>query len=74
MFGLRLKCIATLGPKHVRAIRVSYKAEMGKMLHQQTPILETGIGGVKSPKIRGGGENFEFSGVPKFDPFLQSFF
>ena len=30
--------------------------------------------GVKSPKIRGGGENFEFSGVPEFEPFLQKFY
>ena len=29
------------------------------------PNLETGIGG---------GENFDFSGVPKFDPFLYSFY
>ena len=32
-------------------------------------FLETGIGGgVKSPKSRGGGEHFEFSGVPEFHP------
>ena len=32
---------------------------------------ETGIGGVESPKIRDGVENFELSGAPEFDPFLQ---
>ena len=26
---------------------------------------------VKSPKIRGGGENFEFPGAPEIDPFLS---
>ena len=36
-------------------------------------LMETGIGGVKSPKIRGGGENFEFPGAPEIDPFLQRF-
>ena len=35
-------------------------------------LSETGIGGFKSPKIRGG-ENFEFPGAPEIDPFLQSF-
>ena len=42
---------------------------------QQTHFccLETGIGGVKSPIIRWG-ENFDLSGVSKFDPFLQSFY
>ena len=36
--------------------------------------LETGIGGVKSPKIRGGGgENFEFPGPPEIAPFPQRF-
>ena len=30
-------------------------------------------GGAKSPKIRRGVQNFEISGVPEFDPFLQRF-
>ena len=33
------------------------------------PWLETGIGGFKSPKIRGGGENVEFPRAPEIDPF-----
>ena len=39
------------------------KRDRTKASHRK---LETGIGGgVKSPKIRGGGENFEFSGAPE---------
>ena len=39
---------------------------------ESAEMLETGIGGVKSPKIRG--ENFEFPGVPEIDPCLQIFY
>ena len=39
------------------------------MIALTTIFLETGV---KSPKIIGC-ENFEFSGVPEFDPFLQRF-
>ena len=36
--------------------------------------LETGIGEVKSPKLRGGGlKMLNFRGSLKFDPFLQRF-
>ena len=38
-------------------------------------LLEIGIGGVKFPKIKGGGgENFEFPRAPEIDPFLQRFY
>ena len=37
-------------------------------------MLETGMGGVTSPKTGGGGENFELAGVAGFDPFLQRFY
>ena len=38
-------------------------------------VLETGMGGGKSQKIRGGGENFEYPGAPEnSNPFLQRFY
>ena len=41
---------------------------------QGVSYLETGIGGVKSPKIRGGVKILSISGAPEIDPFLQRFY
>ena len=43
----------------------------GNLLHI---VLETRIGGVKSPKIRGGGVKILSLGAPETDPFLQRFY
>ena len=74
----------TLGP-HCRDLVPTYPA--GCFLKSAVPAFssfsdqnarissETGIGGVKSPKIRGGGGvNLEIPGVPEIDPFLQRFY
>ena len=54
-------------PQEFKKIRV-------EILFKSIFHLETGIGGVKSPKIRGGVKMLTFQGPLKFDPFLQSFY